>query len=1151
MSTDLSVILAILAHQPVEEYGLFLRSQVNYLLDRQHNSLPHLSRRLNTIFVFLYSWLNHIAIQHRHLPETHAYSEWLKQKISGSLAREKYYLQQWYQHAQAEGLTGSDFERPDFPLLFDLLPVSQLEAQTWQQEWDYTPDPDTDFAPAITGNNALEKFRNLAAHNLFTGISDTLLKQGISIKSRAAAGLEESVEDYPQHTPHYALYLAFLRLLQHGKNELNRFTKNHLDFYYRQVLQMTLRAAQGDKVHLLAELQKNEHVAKIAAGTLFKAGKDAAGNEIRYRAVRDTVINRAQIVSLRSLMASEEGTGAARHRKLYAATVANSADGRGKEIKTEDKSWSAFGLPAAENITETGFALASHLFYMQDGQRQVELICRTSTAIPAIPHLFLKKPKVFLTGQSKWEEAAVTAFSRRSAHEFMLKISISPDAEPIVPYEPNIHEGAYDTRFPVMRLTWNAGDRNTLQDWSRISISRINIGITVNGFKKIVAYNDMGPVDTAKPFMPFGANPHAGSAFIVGSREIFMKDNCRVNIYTEWDNLPQPEGIISHMSVYVDGMPLNKPLLAVMHNPSFNYKNLAAQASISPLAGGAWGYATAAQNLFAANQFFGSSVASHIRVCAYKDELRSRGLFDNYPEAEIAAANQEATLAFTVEHEAPVEFGTEPVYDLNTRRGFIKIELKNDLGHKDFIQRFTTLATQQKTPPPQPYTPLAKSISLDYSVSATLLTNTTVKSPDAPQFFSIHPFGQKEEHLALNNESVFRVVPAYPEDGNFYIGLDAVPQDAAVSVLVQVSEGSGDPLVRRQPVEWKYLAVNNQWKNFEDGKIQDATDGFLRSGIVSFAVPGDISRMATIMGGKHCWIKASVARHPAAVARLLGVHAQALLAEFAGNADSYSQQLAPSTISKLVIAHAAIKKLEQPYAGFGGRPIEEDAFFYRRVSERLRHKARAITIWDYEHMVLEAFPQIYKVKCLNHTRTLFDESGNEKGDNEGAPGYVVVVPVPKIQHLATRNPLRPLTDLDTLDQIERFLKTSVSAQVRLQVRNPVFEEIVIKCHIRFHGDEPAFYQQQLLKELKAFLSPWAYQHDGDIEFGGSISKSTLIHFIEKRSYVDYLTRFRLYLRKEGIIQPNDLEEIKASGSRTVLVMAPSRFHQIQYTGIQC
>ena len=77
----------------------------------------------------------------------------------------------------------------------------------------------------------------------------------------------------------------------------------------------------------------------------------------------------------------------------------------------------------------------------------------------------------------------------------------------------------------------------------------------------------------------------------------------------------------------------------------------------------------------------------------------------------------------------------------------------------------------------------------------------------------------------------------------------------------------------------------------------------------------------------------------------------------------------------------------------GGKTPEQPADFNVRVSERLRHKRRALTIWDYERLVLEKFPQIYKVKCLNHTQ--YEPAPGPGGIyRELAPGHVTIVTVP-------------------------------------------------------------------------------------------------------------------------------------------------------------
>lgn len=77
--------------------------------------------------------------------------------------------------------------------------------------------------------------------------------------------------------PHYALFIAFLRLFEIAQNDLNQFTKRHLDFYYEKVLGLAKRDGEPDKVHVIFELAKNVSQELIAKGTAVDAGKDATG----------------------------------------------------------------------------------------------------------------------------------------------------------------------------------------------------------------------------------------------------------------------------------------------------------------------------------------------------------------------------------------------------------------------------------------------------------------------------------------------------------------------------------------------------------------------------------------------------------------------------------------------------------------------------------------------------------------------------------------------------------------------------------------------------------------------------------------------------------------------------------------------------------
>jgi hypothetical protein len=253
-----------------------------------------------------------------------------------------------------------------------------------------------------------------------------------------------------------------------------------------------------------------------------------------------------------------------------------------------------------------------------------------------------------------------------------------------------------------------------------------------------------------------------------------------------------------------------------------------------------------------------------------------------------------------------------------------------------------------------------------------------------------------------------------------------------------------------------------------------------------------------------------------------------------------------------VESDAAIEKITQPYASFGGHIKEQSNEFYTRVSERLRHKRRAITIWDYEHLILEAFPTIYKVKCLNHTRYVSIGTINEL-----EPGHVSLVIIPDLKNKNAVNPLEPKTSLITLTEISDFISTINPPCVSLHVRNPIFEEIQVDFNVKFYpGYDNGFYGKLLGEEIRKFLAPWAYDTQ-DIVFGGKIHKSRIINFVEERPYVDFVTCFNMsQIVPTGLNSAPDIhkniEEAVTTTSASILTSAAThKIHVLETEACEC
>jgi len=318
--------------------------------------------------------------------------------------------------------------------------------------------------------------------------------------------------------------------------------------------------------------------------------------------------------------------------------------------------------------------------------------------------------------------------------------------------------------------------------------------------------------------------------------------------------------------------------------------------------------------------------------------------------------------------------------------------------------------------------------------------------------------------------------------------------------------------------------------------VLDTTNQLLTSGIIKFVIPTGATTANTILPADLIWLRASVAQNVTAVSQLIDVAANAVEVEFTDQENDPAHldtALAASSITKLKNSLSAVKTVTQPYASFDGSAEETDDTFYIRVSERLRHKNRCITPWDYERTILEAYPSVHKVKCIPHAR-------------EGswlAPRYVMIIVVPDLTNQNAIDPLQPKVDADTISSITEFVQEHTGMQVQLKVKNPTYQKIRLDFKVKFRtGYEFNYYSEQLKAELIEFLSPWAYESDSDISFGGTIYKSVLLNFVEDLEPVDYLTDFYMYSYVD-VLDKIDLSEAQAGTPDAILVSDST--HDIQ------
>jgi hypothetical protein len=226
---------------------------------------------------------------------------------------------------------------------------------------------------------------------------------------------------------------------------------------------------------------------------------------------------------------------------------------------------------------------------------------------------------------------------------------------------------------------------------------------------------------------------------------------------------------------------------------------------------------------------------------------------------------------------------------------------------------------------------------------------------------------------------------------------------------------------------------------------------------------------------------------------------------------------------------AGVKGVSQPFGSFGGQLQESPGLLTRRAAERLRHRNRCVTPWDYERIVLERFPEIHKVKCIPHS----------DGQSWTAPGNVLLVVIPDLRNQNLLDRMQPRVNRDALFRIKDQAQQLCAMQVVVNAQNPSYQHVQLDFKVRFlPGYSFNVYRQKLNDALLQVLAPWAFAGNRPIEFGGQVYRSVLLNFVEDLPYVDFVTEFKL-LSPEGLDPLEDYSEVKAQRPDVILVSVTS------------
>jgi hypothetical protein len=938
---------------------------------------------------------------------------------------------------------------------------------------------------------------------------------------------------------HYSLLFAFLELYKEPQRLLNTVTGRHLDFYYHEVLGLQCNAPVPDRAHVVFELKKNTAPYLLAKdSTKLLAGKDGLKKELLYNLTHDIIVNSSKVSQLKSLFVNP-----ANKDLLHFATAANSADGLGAELDKTNPRWNAFGheqLPLAQ----VGFCLASDTLLMQEGERTITVklelsgVSSTIADNTSIANLL----QVSITAAKGWTDSKsvspVVEQTGNKTDELTFSVSFTPDDPAIVAYDSAIHGVGFVTDKPVIKVLFNTSAAFGYSHFKTASIISGRINVAVKGMTTLQLENDFGVLNPKKPFQPFGPTPETNANFWLGSDEIFNKQLSALDVNIEWKNIPSGD-----LSKYYDNYP------SKVDNNSFSVN-----ATFSD--DGNWKVVNEKKQLFDSDSATKKITWEFSRFTAVTPRLpelkldyvppmltRSSGWSLNREIADKINQFSIKTGMFTTSPMLsqvgfrPTDFAGirvveqhRPIRKLlrrhkanaSLRKGFLHCALNQGFLFRQYREKFTKQILDKVSTDDlvkEPFSPEAQSLTVDYNATTGKVSFRDASLDDYVnteiELFHSGPFGQMREHAYarlqtgfITNKSV-RLLPQYNSEGNFFIGLSGLNANDAVCILFQSAEGSADPELPKVDIKWSVLC-DNYWKDLGNlDFIFDTTNDLLTSGVIKLVIPREATTSNSIMPDGLLWLKASIPQHSKAVCQLTDVQSNAAIVEFENHDNDPAHLAAPlsaGAITKLQQPAGAIKTISQPYASFGGSLQENGNGFYTRVSERLRHKERAIACWDYERLLLQHFSSIYKVKCINHaSATSFADAG-----------HTLVVVIPDLTNQNAVNPFQPRLDKNTLDLVNQFLQKHSTSWAEHHVINPVYEPVKISVSVQLKaGYEFNYYQNEINKVLQGFLSPWINGSVADIRFGGKITESHIVKLLEDLGYIDYLTGLQLFHSTDG------------------------------------
>jgi hypothetical protein len=866
--------------------------------------------------------------------------------------------------------------------------------------------------------------------------------------------------------PHIALLITFHRLYGEASKQLNKITEKHLDHYYTDILQLEYLKSTANTAYLNFTVPEDKGQTEILTGEKLHAGTTEDGEDILY-AIEDTLlINEGSLTEVKSIEISA--------LNLNKKVLTN--------IETPHTNHFLSTTNNGLNKEEIGFVFGADFLNLEEGYRKIkfELNLTAASFTEFIYELGNENPslledetllnealtslfKIEYSNEGNWialaEQNVETSLPKGDSGEWEKRLEVIFFIDTISPPVAGLDDEE-TKESPKIKFLVNPSNYQFIKLLKLLKIKNIEVEVEVLDLKNLTLANDFGPLDQNSPFEPFGPQPVLGSSLIIGHPELFLYPIHNFKLNIEWFGLPTIDGgFDEHYAAYPE----------IEGNDSFKVK-------LSSLRDKRW---------------------------FPEEEKQLIDLFLSVPnEEENTVSSVRRINEINIED---LQLKTPIQYDANNAEftqqstaGFLKLELCFPLtafGHGqygDLVRDAAIKSIKNKNHPypNEPYTPVLKSITAD------VVTRMKYDDSNRSDFYfgHLHPFGE-QKITALD-----QLLPSYQFGSTLLLGISNLKKHNIINLFFRFNDNLSVLPDDNLGIQWSVFNGTSWALLNAEEIISDTTLGFKKNGIIEFNLEKRNTDETDLFADNNCWVKCE---------SLKGISFLSLLDDIIPHAatavcitpDLLQTENIPSfTITNFSEDQLDVNAVVQKYPSFGGVKKEDKKTFYQRISERLRHKDRAVSVRDYEKIMLQKYPEIYRCKCITNRDAKFNIS----------PGSILLTVVPTFESEGNEQFSGYFSAMD-LKKMTDYLLTKTPIGAELTIVNPIYEKIRTKFNVKLkEGFDPKFYLNKLDLAIKNFISPFVVNSEKQVEFGESIQSTHILNFIEKQEYVDHIINFSVF-----------------------------------------